>query len=253
MAASIVERTTVPTDMEIDEDTTKVAHLHIATICLEAEPPNWDHMVAIKFFMENLLPTQPAHLPKIQLPNFNCWNHVPSAFICKMISEQLRWASASRGRILRPCDDPLFACTWAKYFHHYSEVLAVTNQCLQRKGGNEGHYRALHCMLTLSSEDIRTGGPLWQAHVNASFSYVQRLGSLRALFRFPPKYSAQALKQFKYLVLTSPARSLIRGLDVYSIDNLMDIVDRVHPFVIPVPTAVFRFIIYITQLRVQEQ
>lgn len=118
-----------------------------------------------------------------------------------MISQQIQWASASRGSVLRPGEDPAFAGTWVKYFHYYRELLGVTNRCIQGSDPHGGKYRALFCIFALFGIDVQFDEFLWQAHLNAGLAYAEKMGGLEALLTFPARFSAHVLKNLKHVLL----------------------------------------------------
>lgn len=118
-----------------------------------------------------------------------------------MISQQIQWASASRGRLLRPGQDPAFAGTWSKYFYYYRELLRFANQCIQGSDPHRGKHRALFCIFALFGIDVQFEESLWQAHLNAGLAYAEKLGGLEAVLTFPAEFSAYVLKDLKHVLL----------------------------------------------------
>ncbi|OAA62951.1 C6 finger domain protein [Cordyceps fumosorosea ARSEF 2679] len=214
-------------------------------ICLETVPPNWDHMEAIRFYVTHFLPAQSAHLPQPRLRTFDTWSHLPVSFICSMISQQIQWSCASRGRMPRPGGDPALAPAWAKYFHYYRELLGVTNESIQDRGRHGGKYRALYCIFALFCMDIKADEPLWQAHLNGGFAYVDKLGGLDAVVGFPPSLSAYVMKDLKHMLLQ------VRGLVVYTDGQMTTIIQSGIIIQPPIPADIFIAIAGFTQLRIQ--
>ncbi|OAA70913.1 C6 zinc finger domain protein [Akanthomyces lecanii RCEF 1005] len=175
-----------------------------------------------------------------------------------MISQQIQWASASRGSLLRPGEDPALAGTWAKYFHYYRELLGVTNKCIQGSDPHGGKCRALNCIFALFGIDVQFEESMWQAHLNAGLAYAEKVGGLEALLTFPTEFSAYALKDLKRVLLasimcntTSPASKQVRGVDTYTDAEMTTIIESVEILEPPLAVDIFIAIARVTELRVQ--
>ncbi|ATY65537.1 C6 finger domain [Cordyceps militaris] len=241
----VVMPTRTTSNVLIAPKTVEARPSHPPGICIEAEPPSWDHMQAIRFCTDHVLhflPAQSAHLPQPSAPRFDTWSHMPVFLICSMVTQQLQWASAARGRVLRPGEDPAFAGTWAKYFGYYRKLLGVTNACIEN--GGPGKYRALFCIFGLFCMDIKADEPLWQAHLNGAFAYVDKMGGLEALLQFPPSFSGYVLKDLKHVLLQ------VRGLDFFTDADMMTIIKSGTVIQPPLPVDIFISIARFTQLRI---
>lgn len=173
-------------------------------IYVEAEPPDWDYMEALRYCMSLssgllLFIFSPGSLnvivdldhaivrptlPSVQNPQIGSEEKLPAFFIGSMISMQLTRISNSVGRILRPGEDPALARLWSKYSRYLLELVEIVNLCM-RGGKYRGRDLSLSGIFCLMLLDVGTNSTMWISHMRGGLAFVQHCGGVDALRHRP--------------------------------------------------------------------
>ncbi|KAJ3490882.1 hypothetical protein NLG97_g5699 [Lecanicillium saksenae] len=115
-------------------DVFDAVQIYPARVTVEAEPPDWDHLEAIRYYHTFLKP------PDVDSPYYVDWKftaqtHVPVTFICVVLCMRIDALSNSLRRLLRPGDGGVaLRGLWARYHRYVLEHLRQLNLCI---GGDE--------------------------------------------------------------------------------------------------------------------
>lgn len=114
-----------------------------------------------------------------------------ACIICSVVCDQLCNASHSRGRLLRPGEDPAFSGVWKSYYHYWSAHVKVLNDCIRGVGVFGGMNRAFISIKDLVVFDCYLNGSSWHLHLNGYFAYVEHCGGVQAVLNHPdPPYGS---------------------------------------------------------------
>ncbi len=116
---------------------------------------------------------QATQIKKIKPLTFESTERIfPATFVCRVICDAIAAACRSRGRLLRPGEDPAFAGLWVNHARYLLEHIKHLNSAI----GKGSPALALFDLNAIMDFDIIVEGFLWQTHLNGCFAYVERCG-----------------------------------------------------------------------------
>lgn len=220
----------------------------------EAEPPEWDYMQSIRYYLETRSPDDGSEFSVCTAPPFNRSDWIHETFVCMMVCEQIEKLTKNRLTRLKPAEDFTLRGLWTVYYRSVLKHIKVLNMCLRDEGHWGGKNRVFYCIARLMYFDLKVSDLTCQSHINGYFAYVQKRGGVRSVLSLPlpPVHSFQAVLTVGAAAnTTSPPDQQIAGPNQLSDDEIRLVYDWAFLGAFPCPNELFVHMIQLTRLRVQ--
>ncbi|TQW08647.1 C6 finger domain protein [Cordyceps javanica] len=218
----------------------------------ETEPPDWDYMQSIRYYLTVIKPMRSNELETVREPPFNSGQVIPASFTCLVLANRMANAAKSRSRLIR-LEELAFSGLWTQYYRYLQKHLAVVNKLMQSDEKMDKSI-AIFSLYALLCLDCSAGGTMWQAHLNGSLAYVQHIGGIKALQALPRGTARFRLILCRAIFFntTSPANRQVLGYFSYSDEELWSVLcDQEISGDTPCPVILLMGIVQINRLRFQ--
>ncbi|KAJ6783071.1 hypothetical protein PWT90_06071 [Aphanocladium album] len=220
-------------------------------LLIEAEPPDWDYLQAIRYYHTIAKPLLVAQYGNIPDPLFK--PHDATHFVCNALCSQLQSICKTRGRLLRMGEDPGLAALWTNCARYLLKIVTFINRCIESKS-RERSSMAFNYMFTLMCFDLHLDSQLWLAHVKGFLVYSEHIGGAYAVMNWLPRPSLPFCRFFSKVIMyntTMPPEEHFLQYSNYSDADIRTILELEFDEEIPCPIDIRLFIIHVTRLRHQ--
>ncbi|KAJ3478946.1 hypothetical protein NLG97_g8447 [Lecanicillium saksenae] len=224
----------------------------------EAVPPEWDFMQAVRYFLPDITVCHPARPSEYTCVDpFGFRDRVatlPATFICLMVGTSLSNASRSRGRLMRPGEDPAFAGLWKNYARYMAAHVKYTNELIANTDVKNGAHvrKVFRYLYSLLGLDLMVDCSMWQVHLNGCFAYAQHIGGVESLMGTrAADYLVEILIRAIGFNTTTPATKQALGYHHYSEDQMKTLLNDDVSVDLPCPGDLLAVLDRITRLRIQ--
>ncbi|KAJ3493240.1 hypothetical protein NLG97_g4855 [Lecanicillium saksenae] len=158
----------------------------------EAEPPDWDHLQAIRYSnFQNLIqidltvinPMRAAGTGSEEYPEFT--PTMGPYITANVIVVHLGVITKAYGRPLIYGEGSELTQVWKSYTLCLTKIIALVNSCFQVATATSRE-SAMKYMGLLMFMDFAVESKLWQAHVDGCYAFVQSIGGAQAMMDWEP-------------------------------------------------------------------
>ncbi|KAJ3497064.1 hypothetical protein NLG97_g2185 [Lecanicillium saksenae] len=225
-----------------------------SSINIESRPPNWDFVECLRYYYSVVRPEAVNDMNDIRDPPIHSKTFNSTSFMCHVMTSQIARATKSRGRILKPGEDPAFAGLWQVYYYHMGQHISEINSSIRGDAPAYNIERALYGISVLLALDLLGHLTTWRAHVRGYLALVQRLGGPKAVLKLPKPAPSSFWIVLPIAVETNalcPALQQIQALNDFEDEDLAAIYDYEFAAELPYPTDLFLAMFHISRLRYQ--
>ncbi|KAJ3493241.1 hypothetical protein NLG97_g4854 [Lecanicillium saksenae] len=218
-------------------------------VFIEAEPPDWEYLQAIRYYHTIAKPLLVAQYGDIPDPKFE--PHDATHFVCNTLCSHLQSVCKARGRLLRMGEDPGLSTLWMNCARYLLKIITFINSCIESKS-QEHSSMAFNYMFTLMCFDLHFDSQLWLAHVKGFLVYAEYIGGADAVINWLPKPSLPFCRFFSKVIMfntTMPPERQFLQYSNYSDAEIKTILEFEFDEEIPCPMHIRLFIIHVTRLR----
>ncbi|KAJ3488396.1 hypothetical protein NLG97_g6204 [Lecanicillium saksenae] len=215
----------------------------------EPDPPDWDYMQCVRYYMTVHRPRILALLGPRKVPAFHIRNSWSIRFMCQMVCCKIENLARVRGKLLVPGEDSSMSGLWQSYWRFMHEQLALVNKLVCENPPKIEEF--ISALMQLMRFDLVAKGNTWQKHMDGLFAYIESIGGVGFVLKQtkPAPVICALLRRTIICNTTSPARMQVLGYDRYTDKQLTQAFKLFHLHEMPCPSDLFLVVVHVTRIR----